>query len=66
MVEITKKGQLPAERSYQATCKSCGTEFEFKRGEAQFYSSPRGQMEGPYLAIRCPLGGCGNDVWVSV
>lgn len=62
MVEITKKGKLPSEKVYTASCRNCHTQFKFKQGEAEMVYD---QRDGNYLKITCPLEGCGHVVTVD-
>jgi len=63
VVEIIRKGQLPSEKVYEASCGHCHTRFRFKQGEADYNSDPR---DGDYLSIRCPLDGCGHLVTMGL
>jgi len=60
-MKILKEGQLPEAQVYKATCRKCGTEYEFTRGEARYSSD---QRDGDALITKCPLLGCGQDNWI--
>lgn len=60
-MKILKEGRLPEQQVYQTTCTKCGTEYEFKRGEARFSSD---QRDGDALVTKCPLPGCGKENWI--
>ena len=62
-MKIIEKGELPGKKQYQARCNSCKTLFEFFADEAKRQGD---QREGDYLAIACPLNGCGYKVTISI
>lgn len=62
MVQIIKRGKVPAEIEYKATCDNCKTEFSFFRHEAQ--REDHGQRDGSCMIIACPL--CHADVWRAI
>ncbi len=51
-MRIIKQGQLISDQLFEATCRTCGTEIEFARKEAENIFD---QREGDYLQIDCPL-----------
>lgn len=50
-MDIIKKGSLPSERVYEATCNHCKTEVRFKRGEAKCET----HRNEEYVMVECPL-----------
>mgnify|MGYP001558674176 CR=1 FL=1 len=60
-MEIITKGQLPGEKMYQKTCSNCSTVFRFQRKECRVEHERQVSM----LAIKCPLPGCGTEVYAS-
>jgi len=61
-IEIIKKGALPGEKKYRTTCNNCRTEFTFQAKDARRSSD---QRDGDALIVKCPLEGCGKDVWAQ-
>ena len=61
-MKVIEMGSLPEERNYRATCRHCGTVFEFLRAEAKYVID---QRDGDFLSIQCPLPGCAREVTVS-
>lgn len=51
-MRIIKQGKLPEEKTYQAICRNCKTEFEFKEKEALRRGSWRTES---YINVICPL-----------
>jgi len=49
---IIKRGTIPAERIYEATCRVCNTEVSFLQKEAKINYD---QRDGNYLTIKCPV-----------
>lgn len=60
-MKIIKQGILPAERTYEATCSNCHTEFEFQEKEGKVTFD---QREGnSFITVNCPL--CDKSTSVS-
>ena len=57
-MKIIKKGKLPEEKVYRATCYACATVFEFKAKEGEYFSN---QRDGSAYIVKCPL--CKNNVY---
>lgn len=54
-MRVIKKGALAGDQTYRATCRSCGTVYEFQVREARHHSD---QRDGDYLSTTCPIEGC--------
>lgn len=50
-MRIIKRGTPPQDREYRATCRNCGTIFEFRAIEAKHVDD---QRDGGFLSIDCP------------
>ena len=61
-MKIITPGNLPDSKIYRATCRKCGTVFEFERAEASVTYDKR---DGVYLTVMCPLQGCKKDATVA-
>lgn len=59
-MEILRKGTLPSEKTYTATCLRCDTQFRFTRGEARYQSDQRSPAD---VVIPCPV--CHAEVWTK-
>ena len=53
-MKIIKQGQPTETRTYQCTCRECGTVFEFEHHEAKFVFD---QRDGNFLQLPCPIYG---------
>jgi hypothetical protein len=60
-MEIIKKGCLPEERIYEATCSYCKTQIRFFQGEGIIINE---QRDGSYICVQCPL--CKKDIYKSI
>lgn len=58
-MEIIETGKLPEKKVYTVRCPSCNTKFKFKQEEGNITFD---QRDGNYIAITCPLEGCGKSV----
>lgn len=59
-VQVIRRGVVPSERVYNATCRKCSSELRFRRGIAKFHDD---QRDGAYLSVPCPV--CGDQVTVQ-
>lgn len=59
-MRIIKRGFIPENYVFQATCGHCKTEVEFEANEAKRTND---QREGDFLTVKCPL--CGRDIHVD-
>lgn len=60
-MEILKRGTPPKERTHQATCRACGTEFRFRESEGRVTHD---QRDGDFIQIDCPV--CAATVTVEL
>lgn len=51
-MEIVKKGSLPSERMYEASCNHCGTVMRFKQSEGKVTHD---QRDGSTVSVACPV-----------
>jgi hypothetical protein len=63
MATIITTGQLPGDKVLTTACRNCGTTFSFKRSEG---TESADSQFGMYIAIACPLDGCGHSVVVPI
>ncbi len=59
-VEVLRRGALPSDKTYEATCRNCESLFRFARKDARMQYD---QKDGDYLCIACPV--CGAAVAVT-
>lgn len=57
---ILKKGTLPQDKRYRATCRTCKTEVEFAQIEAERRHDMR---DGDALVVKCPV--CNGEIWTT-
>lgn len=57
-MRVIHRGTLPSDRLYEGTCTSCGTQVEYKKGEAQV--SPD-QRDNGATYVHCPV--CNGFIW---
>ena len=60
-MKIIKRGSLPEEKVYQATCNVCKTEVEFERKEAKYHSDLH---NGDCLEMACPV--CTHAIYKAI
>lgn len=60
-IEMTKVGQLPAEKMYVGRCSNCGSGYHAQRKDLDYECDYR---EASYTA-RCQLAGCSSLVYFS-
>ena len=60
-MQILKRGTLPSDLTYNATCHHCKTEIRFKQSEGKVTHD---QREGSYVSVNCPV--CGGQISVGV
>ena len=61
-MKIIKRGIAPAEKTYEAECRTCKTEIEFQRHEATLLAGDR-PGETPQVKIPCPI--CKSQIYVA-
>jgi len=59
-MEIIKRGQVPEEKTYEATCRRRSTDVRFPQQEAKRTFD---QRDGDFLTVKCPV--CGHDINVD-
>lgn len=60
-MEILKRGTLPEDKTYEATCDFCKTEVRFKRVEAKSVPNTRNEN---ILEIECPV--CHRKIYKDI
>jgi endogenous inhibitor of DNA gyrase (YacG/DUF329 family) len=55
-IKVIKRGEKPADRKYNTTCNSCGSQVEWKKIDAKRVWEGD-QRDGPFTQIDCPVCG---------
>lgn len=62
-MKIIKRGEIPEEKVYRHTCRTCKTVFECTKGEGKMnYGNQRDP--GDFITINCPV--CHGDCIIYV
>lgn len=61
MLEMTKIGELPAEKFYKGACSKCKSEYRAQQKDL-FYES---DYRESYWTAKCQLTGCGKIVYFN-
>ena len=60
-MQVVKKGQIPEEREFEATCHRCKSVLCFRQAEGKVTHD---QREGSFVTVACPV--CGHSVHASL
>lgn len=60
MITITRRGEIPIDKTYKATCTRCATRFTFTKADADVSSC---RDDAGTLIVVCPLPGCDTKVY---
>lgn len=56
-IEVIKRGVLPEDQPYEATCRNCHSQIRFLRSDARLTFD---QRDGDFLTVACPV--CGKAI----
>jgi RNase P subunit RPR2 len=59
-IKVIRRGHLPQNDQFDATCRKCHSEIQFLRSDGRFTSD---QRDGDFLTVDCPV--CGDPIHVD-